>query len=55
MFLQVKQDFKTIGIKATFKKHGWKLFAIFFIYYLIRDVLLYIVIPGLIGYGLLAD
>jgi hypothetical protein len=54
LFIQVKHDFKTIGIKATFKKHGFKLFAIFFMYYLIRDVILYILIPGFIGYGLLA-
>ncbi|WP_409480277.1 hypothetical protein [Pseudobdellovibrio sp. HCB154] len=54
LFLTLKHDFKTLGMKATFKKHGWKLFAIFFVYYLIRDSLLYIVIPGLVGYGLLA-
>lgn len=54
LFQQLKSDFKTLGMKATFKKHGWKLFVIFFVYYLIRDSLLYIVIPGLVGYGLLA-
>lgn len=52
LFQELRHDFKTIGIKATFKKHGWKLFAVFFFYYLIRDSILYILIPSLIGYSL---
>ena len=33
------------GLKKTVKKFGWKLFAIIFLYYLIRDSILYIIIP----------
>ena len=33
------------GFKKTVKKYGWKLFAIIFLYYLIRDSILYIIIP----------
>jgi hypothetical protein len=45
---EIVQTLKTEGIKATFKKHGWKAFTLVFFYYLIRDVTLYILIPGLI-------
>ena len=37
--------YKEHGFKKTIKKFGWKLFAIIFIYYLIRDTILYIIIP----------
>ncbi len=33
------------GFRKTVKKFGWKLFAIIFLYYLIRDSILYIIIP----------
>lgn len=33
------------GFKKTVKKFGWKLFFIIFFYYLIRDSILYIIIP----------
>ena len=33
------------GFKKTIKEFGWKLFAIIFIYYLVRDSILYIIIP----------
>ncbi len=49
----VRHDFKTIGFKATFKKYGWKLALLFFFYYLIRDSILYILIPWLIAYGVM--
>ena len=41
--------FKNEGFKALIKKGGYKLFLIIFIYYLIRDTILY-VIPFLIAY-----
>ncbi len=53
IFKEVTIDIKTIGLKATLKKHGWKIFALIFFYYLIRDSILYILIPALIGYKLL--
>ncbi len=38
------------GIRAAFKKFGWKLVCLVFMYYLVRDLTLYVFIPGLIIY-----
>ncbi len=43
-----KVTFKQGGFKAVVKRYGWKLFAIFFAYYLIRDLLIYVFIPYII-------
>lgn len=40
------------GMRAVWKRYGWKLFAAFFLYYLIRDSFLYIILPLLIARGL---
>tara|TARA_B100000900_G_C20448780_1_gene662248 strand:- start:747 stop:932 length:186 start_codon:yes stop_codon:yes gene_type:complete len=39
------------AIRIMFKKYGWKLGVAIFMYYLIRDVTLYIVIPYLVYKG----
>tara|TARA_B100001113_G_scaffold321030_1_gene290613 strand:+ start:196 stop:381 length:186 start_codon:yes stop_codon:yes gene_type:complete len=39
------------AIRIMFKKYGWKLGIAIFMYYLIRDVTLYIVIPYLVYKG----
>ena len=39
---------KTEGVKAFVKKKGWKFLVAFILFYLIRDVTLYIIIPYLI-------
>ena len=44
---------KEHGLKKTVKKFGWKLFAVIFLYYLIRDSILYIIIPYLILKGII--
>ena len=36
------------GFKSLFRKYGWKLVAAIFVYYLVRDVTLYILLPMLI-------
>jgi hypothetical protein len=36
------------GIKEFIRIKGWKIFIAFFLFYLIRDVTLYIIIPYLI-------
>ena len=41
------------AIRIMFKKYGWKLGLAIFMYYLIRDVTLYIIIPYLIYRGFL--
>ena len=40
------------GFKKTVQKFGWKLFAIIFLYYLIRDSILYIIIPYFVLKGI---
>ena len=39
---------KNEGVKAFIKQKGWKFFIAFILFYLIRDVTLYIIIPYLI-------
>ena len=36
---------KANGFKKTIAQYGWKVFAAVFFYYLVRDVVLYILIP----------
>lgn len=40
------------GFKGVIKKGGWKLLAAFFLFYLIRDSILYLLIPFLVAKGL---
>lgn len=51
--LECRQTFKTDGFKGVWRRYGWKIFAIFFFYYLIRDLLLYVLIPFLVAQHLL--
>tara|TARA_B100000945_G_C20339810_1_gene576773 strand:- start:777 stop:968 length:192 start_codon:yes stop_codon:yes gene_type:complete len=44
---------KEHGFKKTFKKFGWKLFAVIFLFYLVRDSILYIIIPYLVLKGII--
>ena len=44
--------YKEHGFKKTLKKYGWKLFTIIFLYYLIRDSILYIFIPYFVLKGI---
>jgi hypothetical protein len=39
---------KNEGVKAFVQKKGWKLFIAFILFYFIRDVTLYVIIPYLI-------
>lgn len=45
VILEAKQVFREGGLKGVIRRYGWKFFAVFFIYYLIRDVTLYILLP----------
>lgn len=42
---EAKVIFREQGLRGVIRRFGWKVFAIFFIYYLVRDVTLYILIP----------
>lgn len=46
---EIRAEFRQGGLKAVWKRFGWKLFFFFFMYYLIRDSILYILIPYLIA------
>ena len=45
--------FKQNGFKGILKEGGWKILIYFFLYYLIRDTILYIIIPYLIVKGII--
>ena len=45
--------FKKSGFKGLIKEGGWKLLFLFFMYYLIRDSILYILIPYLVVKGII--
>ena len=36
------------GVRALFSRYGWRLVAVIFCYYLIRDLSLYVLLPFLI-------
>lgn len=50
---EAREVFRTSGLKGVIKHYGWKFFAVFFIYYLIRDVTLYIVLPWYVAKNLM--
>jgi hypothetical protein len=44
--------FRESGFRGIWKAYGWKLFAAFVLFYLVRDVTLYIVLPYLAAQGI---
>lgn len=52
---EFKSTFKESGFKGVTQKYGWKLFIFIFVYYLVRDVTLYVVLPYLIFKGFAAN
>ena len=55
---ELRNNARESGIRAAirimFKKYGWKLGVAIFMYYLIRDVTLYIIIPYLVYKNLMS-
>ena len=45
LFVEMKMTWKNSGMKGLYRKYGFKLFAAFFIYYLVRDSFLYLFLP----------
>lgn len=41
----MKITWKEAGIKGLYRKYGLKLFLAFFVYYLLRDIIIYIYLP----------
>lgn len=33
------------GVRALFRLYGWRLVALVFAYYLVRDIMIYVVLP----------
>jgi hypothetical protein len=46
--------FRRGGLRGVVQAYGWRLFAAFFVFYLVRDVTLYILLPYLAARGLLS-
>ncbi|MCA9740518.1 MAG: hypothetical protein H6695_14970 [Deferribacteres bacterium] len=51
---QLRADLKEKGLKKFVMDMGWKVALGIFLYYLIRDSILYILIPYLIARGMLS-
>jgi len=45
--------YKEDGFKGVLKEGGWRILIYFFLFYLIRDTILYIIIPYLIVKGII--
>ncbi|WP_413291368.1 hypothetical protein [Bdellovibrio sp. HCB337] len=48
---EIKATFKETGFKGVTQKYGWKLFLAVFVYYLVRDLTLYVLLPYLVFKG----
>ena len=48
---EYRRVFKDQGFKGLIKKYGWKLVLAVFMFYLIRDSILYLLLPYLIAKG----
>ncbi len=54
-FLTVARDaYREGGPRAVIKRCGWRIFAILFVYYLVRDSFLYLLLPYLIARGFMS-
>ena len=49
----LREERRALGWKGLVRKRGWKLVVLFILLYLVRDVVLYIVIPVGVAAGLL--
>jgi len=41
----LRDERRALGWKGLFRKRGWKLLVLFILFYLVRDLILYIIIP----------
>ena len=51
---EATQTFRETGLRGTLRRYGWKLFAAFCLFYLVRDLTLYVVLPYLAARGALS-
>lgn len=52
---EFRATLKETGWRGAVKKYGWKLFAVLFVYYLVRDVTIYLLIPYLVSRHLVSS
>lgn len=50
--LRLREELKAKGFKAFARDLGWKVIVLIILFYLIRDSILYILIPFLIARGI---
>ena len=48
---QLKAELKEFGVRGLIKRRGWRLVLAVFVAYLIRDVVLYVLIPLAVYWG----
>jgi hypothetical protein len=51
---EATQTFREAGLRGTLRRYGWKLVAAFFLFYLVRDLTLYVLLPYLAARGVLS-
>ncbi len=45
--LEFRRILKEEGFRALFRRYGWKLIAGLFVYYICRDLIIYVLVPFL--------
>lgn len=51
-FRTLRDERRALGWRGLFRKRGWKLVALVVAYYLIRDVVLYVLLPLAVAMGI---
>jgi len=41
----LRDERRVLGWKGLFQKRGWKMLVLFILFYLVRDLVLYVIIP----------
>jgi hypothetical protein len=41
----LREERRSLGWKGLLRRRGWKLLLVFFLFYLVRDLVLYVIIP----------
>jgi hypothetical protein len=50
---RLRDERRTLGWKGLLRKRGWRLVLAFVVFYLVRDLILYVLIPLAVVAGLL--
>lgn len=53
-FTTLRDERRQLGWRGLLRKRGWKLVVVVVLYYLIRDTILYVLIPLAIAAGVLS-